>query len=71
MFLLFEDKKDNNHDKKRKQNGFPPPPFNHRYASGSGVSGTQKSGDGESKSRSSGELGLEEGGAVEDDDPDI
>lgn len=63
LFLLFDNKND-----KQKQSF--PPPSNHRYASGSGVLGVQKPGGG-NKNRSSGEMGLEEGGTGEDDDPDI
>ena len=50
-----------------------PPPHNHRYnESGSGVLGVQKNGGNKRRAGDSpGELGLEEGGSSEDDDPDI
>lgn len=49
---------------------FPPPPPNRRYASGLGVLGVQKN-SGRNKDGFRGDLGLEEGGVNEDDDPDI
>lgn len=47
-----------------------PPPHNHKHASGPGVLGVQKKGVGRADG-STGELGLEEGGSDENDDPDI
>ena len=47
-----------------------PPPRNHTHASGPGVLGVQKKGMGRADG-STGELGLEEGGLDENDDPDI
>lgn len=47
-------------------------PHEHHYnASGPGVLGVQKNGAGRGQGGSSGELGLEESGSNEDDDPDI
>lgn len=46
------------------------PPHNYKHASGPGVLGVQKKGVGRADG-STGELGLEEGGSDENDDPDI
>lgn len=58
-----------------KKDSFPPPPPSHHHyhnaSSGQGVLGVQKKGAGRGRSGCSGELGLEEGGSDEDDDPDI
>lgn len=60
--------------KDNRKDMFPPPNRHYHNALGLGVLGVQKKGAGRGKGKhgsASGELGLEEGGTNDDDDPDI
>lgn len=60
--------------KDNRKDSFPPPNRHRHNALGPGVLGVQKKGAGRGKGNhgsASGELGLEEGGTNDDDDPDI
>lgn len=60
--------------KDNRKDSFPPPNRHYHNASGPGVLGVQKRGASRGKWKrgsASGELGLDEGGTNDDDDPDI